>query len=512
MRLPKPWRRLTHPRKIKPPSLGKGWGWGPAMFEKSVHAQANPHAKVRLLILREDALGDMILALPVIQALYEKLNHPEITVLASNYSGNGDLIAHLPYIHEVMLSPNMRSFRDVLAFAKILRAKGFTHSLHLSTRAGTAWACFFGIPNNIGDMAILGLLPVFFRLGRFCPPHDMMVHQVQRNFGLLRPFGLSASDAIEKKLSVQPHPDDTAPVREALLARGFDFQRQTVCVHLGAAGGNKPVLPAKYAAYVMALHRESPDIQILITGASDEEKSFRDQFLDGIDRPVIDMVGATRLREVLTLLTYAHVFVGIDTGPAHMAAALGVPQLLLSTSKRVLPFKWGPWRNRHVVVRANSRCGITCHARACPEWTCVEDLPIAEMVTQTLILLNGGGFSTFEDQQQHWFRVAMPLLIVVDARTRERGHLLCQTWRSWGLTVHVAEVDDPMLYRNCVAWDIRIIQNVSARRRFRLFVMAQMLNRELSHPPLLCHGDPGLSTVADLLDHYRERFSKRGGL
>ena len=463
----------------------------------------------KLLILREDAIGDMILALPAIQALYATLNNPEITVLASNYSGNGDLIAHLPCVHEVMVSPHIRSFQDVLNFAKVLRAKGFTHSLHLSTRAGTAWACFLGIQNNIGDKAILGLLPVFWRLGRFCPPHDMMVHQVQRNFGFLRPFGLSESDAPNQTLVLDPHPEDAGVVRAALVSRGFDFQKQTVCIHLGAAGGNKPVLPAKYADYAMALHRDYPHLQIVITGASEEEKTFRDIFVATVHFPVIDMVGATRLREMMTLLRYVHVFVGIDTGPAHMAAALGVPQLLLSTSKRVLPFKWGPWRNRHVVLRANGGCRIACHARACPEWTCVDDLPVAEMVTETVSLLNGGGFATFAEQQVHWFCVGMPLLIVVDAKTRERGATLCQRWRSWGLTVHVAERDDPMLYRHCVDWDIRIIQNLSARRRFRLFVMTQMLNRELSHPPLLCHGEPEGETLVALLAYYRQRFSKR---
>jgi len=188
---------------------------------------------------------------------------------------------------------------------------------------------------------------------------------------------------------------------------------------------------------------------------------------------------------------------------------LGVPQLLLSTSKRVLPLKWGPWRNRHVVVRANSRCEIACHARACSEWTCVDDLPVTAMVSQTRVLLNGGGFETFSDQQEHWFRVGMPILLLMDAQTCDAVQRVCETWRGWGLTVHVADVADSDLYRKCVAWDIRIVQNMSGRRRLRLFVMAQMLNKELSHPPLLCHGEPLAPTIAVLLAYYRERFSKR---
>jgi ADP-heptose:LPS heptosyltransferase len=475
----------------------------------TIRAKDAAAGKLKILILREDAIGDMVLAMPVVSALHDRFPSAEITVLVSNYSGNGELIAHLPYVHELMLSPQIQSFRDVLAFAKVLRSKKFTHSVHLSTRAGTSWACFLGVSKNSGDKAVLGLLPVFFRWGRFCPPHDMMVHQVQRNFGLLRPFGLSERDAASWPLRLTPHPDDAAAVREKLQTRGFDFGKKTLCIHLGAAGGNKPVLPDKYAAYAMSLHRDSPDIQIMITGASDEEKSFRDQFLAKIDFPVIDMVGATRLREVLTLLTYCHVFVGIDTGPAHMAAGLGVPQLLLSTSKRVLPFKWGPWLNRHRIVRENSRCAISCHARACAEWTCVDDLSVADMVRHTVALFAGDGYATFDDQQLYWFQTAMPMLVLVDDVSRTRGQFLVETWRSWGLTVHLAEAADPALYDKCVAWDVRIIQNLSSRKKVRLFVMAQMLNKDLSHPPLLCHGDPACETVLSLLAHYRGLFSRR---
>ncbi len=490
----------------KPVSISRLW----REIETGFKSVATP----KILILREDAIGDMLLALPLIQDLYDRFAHPEITVLASNYSKNGDLIAHLPYVHEVMISPDIRSFWDVLAFAKVLRTKRFTHSLHLSTRAGTAWSCFLAIPKNIGDTAILGLLPVFFRLGRFCPPHDMMVHQVQRHFwvarGLFRELATDPFPAMPTQpLRFGPHPDDAPHVQAMLAGLGFDFEAPTLCIHLGAAGGNKPVLPEKYADYAMALHRERPDIQVLITGASAEEHDFRDRFLAGINFPVIDLVGRTTVREMLSVLSYCHVFVGIDTGPAHMAAALGIAQVLVSTSKRVIPFKWGPWRNRHVVVRANGGCAIACHARACPEWTCVDDLPIAQMVTQTLLVCHGGGYETFSEQQEHWFRVAMPILILVDAHTREQGDLLCQTWRSWGLTVHVAAVDDPMGYRDCVAWDIRIIQNLSGRRRFRLFGMAQLLNKALSHPPLLVHGIPKCSTISELLSHYRMLFSQR---
>jgi ADP-heptose:LPS heptosyltransferase len=462
----------------------------------------------KVLILREDALGDMVIAIPAIKAVYDALDQPSITVLASNYSRNADILHHLPFIDEIMISPNIQSFKDMWAFSKILRNKGFDLSIHLSTRAGTAWACFFSIPNNIGDKAILGLLPVFFKLGRFYPPHDMMSHQIQRNFFLLKSLGISETTATTTPLYLAPHPDDSDPVRRKLEAKGFEFNRPTIGLHIGAAGA-KPVLPEKYAAYAMEVHRRRPDIQWVITGASSEEKEFRDRFLSHIQFPVIDMVGATSIREMMTLLPYFSIFVGVDTGPAHMAAALQVPQLLMSTSKRILPFKWGPWLNRHLVVRANDQCAYTCHARECPHWICSDDLPVHLMADYTLGILKEDGVVSFEDQQLYWFQTSLPLLLLVDDATREKGQRIHQIWTQWGFKIHIADRDDPQLYDRCVAADIRIIQNLTGQKKFKLLIFSQWLNQNLSHPPLLCHGIPPILSPKDMVRYYRERFSKR---
>ncbi|NBV42954.1 hypothetical protein EBR96_09345, partial [bacterium] len=351
--------------------------------------------------------------------------------------------------------------------------------------------------------------PVFFKRGRFYPPHDMMSHQVRYDFFLLKSLGIPTELSYQTPLSLAPHPDDQISVVRKMKARGWDAGRATIGIHLGAAGGNKPVLPEIYAAYASELGRIRPDLQFVITGASQEERHFRDRFLAVFSGSLIDMVGVTTLREMVALVAKFDVFVGIDTGPAHIAAAVKTPQLLLMTSKRVIPFKWGPWLNRHIVLSGNRNCVITCHARQCPVWTCSDDMSVTAMADATLRLLSGEGYETFEAQQMHWFQVSMSILMIGDEHSLDVAQRLCDEWRGWGVRVKFVRADNPDLYSECLANDVRIIQNLSGKRRIRLFVMSQLLNRELSHPPMVCHGIPNVNSLGELVSYYRRRFEVR---
>ncbi len=462
----------------------------------------------RIIVFREDAIGDMVIAIPAIKALYDHFDQPEITVVVSNYSNNGDLIQHLPFIHRIVLSPVIQTFKDMWAFSRVLKSKKFDLSVHFSARTGTAWASYFSIPNNVGDRAILGLLPVFWRLGTFHPPHDMMSHQMQRNFILLRKLGIDPIVANTTSLFIDVHPNDTDRITTLLSEHKVVTENPMVGIHLGASGG-KPVLPEKYVEYVHAMAQQRPDIQWILTGASTEEKAFRDRFLALCQVPVVDLVGKTTVREMIALVDRLSLIVGVDTGPAHIAAARQVPHLLLSTTKRILPFKWGPWLSPHWVVRSNDNCELICHARQCPEWICSNDVSIVEMVTGSLALLSSGGWKTFQDQQREWLKACLPILIISDSKAKKMADLITNRLKSWGLKVTQKSLNDPDIYAHCTHRDIRIIHNLTGKKKYYFWIMGQLLNTTLSHPPLVIHHAPPLESIDRLVHYYHHHFSKR---
>lgn len=89
--------------------------------------------------------------------------------------------------------------------------------------------------------------------------------------------------------------------------------------------------------------------QIILTGGSSSlEKEYGQSLEAGITRPITNLIGATSLKQLLALINCAEVMICPDSGPAHMATAVGTPVVgLYATSNRR---RTGPYFNQHLVA------------------------------------------------------------------------------------------------------------------------------------------------------------------
>jgi len=467
----------------------------------------NPQTITSILMVRHDAVGDMIVALPAMYAIKAHYPNARVTVMVSNYSPNRQIIENEGIADEILVAPSPQSFREWMDVVRMITARSFDMAIHFSNYGPVAWACFWaGVPINVGDTAVMGLWPVFRRWGTIDPPHNVMAHRTRYHFLMLKKLGISATPS---PLRLRVTPTDTQTIQHALAAAGRRPNRPMILIHPGANGGNKPVTPDKYIDYIHSL-RATLDCDICLSGSGATEAAIRDTILHHVNGGIIDFVGRTTVSELIALVGLASVVVGIDTGPSHMAAALQIPQVLLSTTKRVLPFRWGPWLAPHLVVRQNRRCALVCQGPACPEWTCVTDLPTSEMVSHTLSLLRGAGVRTYADQQRYWFGLCMTILVLYDPTTHDQATAYVDQLAQWDVTAIAHPVDGPHLTTLCVTHDVQIIHNFSSHRRYRLAIVSQLLNRQLSHPPLLIHGVHSFDSDMEMVAFYQDKFDTRG--
>src|SRR6202023_533309 len=118
-----------------------------------------------------------------------------------------------------------------------------------------------------------------------------------------------------------------------------------------------------YAGLIERLVRD--DWQIVITGASDpRERAMVDAILGAVNEDVrarvADLTGALSLRELAALTREARAFVGVDSAPMHIAAAMQTPVVALFGPSGDV--EWGPWRVVNRVVTSSDHpcrpCGI----------------------------------------------------------------------------------------------------------------------------------------------------------
>jgi ADP-heptose:LPS heptosyltransferase len=193
---------------------------------------------------------------------------------------------------------------------------------------------------------------------------DDDVHEVVRALDLAAAAGFPLPPGDEGELRVLRPLRDAAPAGRS----AGDY----VVVHPGASVPARAWEPDRCAALVDALAARGR--QVVVTGGPGEEALTA--LVAGPPRPgVLDLGGRTPFAELAEVLAGARCVVVGNTGPAHLAAAVGTPVASLF-ALTVPPVRWRPWQVPHELLFTDVHCA-GCRARICP----VEGHPCVGTVT-----------------------------------------------------------------------------------------------------------------------------------
>ena len=178
---------------------------------------------------------------------------------------------------------------------------------------------------------------------------------VEQNLDALRRLGVEPPDDARRLVMV---PGDEAEAKaDALLAERGLARGGFVQVHPGSRWLFKCWPSGRVAELVARLVAEG--LPVALTAAPDaSERAMLDAILAALPtaaaRRVVDLGGALSLRELAALTARARLFVGVDSAPMHIAAAVGTPAVaLFGPSSEVA---WGPWRVAHRIVSSAHPC------------------------------------------------------------------------------------------------------------------------------------------------------------
>jgi ADP-heptose:LPS heptosyltransferase len=145
------------------------------------------------------------------------------------------------------------------------------------------------------------------------------------------------------------------------------FAKPVVVIHPGA-GNTMKQWPAEHFSALVDLLTESGDANVLLVGGPDEQE-LADTLLDTVHHrnAVTSVAGRTSLDELVSLLRASVLYVGNDSGPKHIAAALGIPTIGIHSGV-VDATEWGPVGPRALALRRVMSCGPCYIASAdrCP--------------------------------------------------------------------------------------------------------------------------------------------------
>jgi lipopolysaccharide heptosyltransferase II len=196
-------------------------------------------------------------------------------------------------------------------------------------------------------------------------PYDPEAHAIRRYLNVARSLG-ARPEPPRFRLEF-PRPPDLSHL--FLLETG----QPLAVVHPGARWPTKLWPPAHWARLADWLSREK-GFRVVITGGPGD-RELAEEIVAQAEMPLLNLAGRTSLAELAEVLKQAHVAITTDTGPMHLAAALGTPVAALFGP--TAPWRTGPFGEGHEVVRLELDCS-PCFQRRCPEPRCLLELPVSQ--------------------------------------------------------------------------------------------------------------------------------------
>ena len=360
------------------------------MLPAAVADAIDPLRIERALVIKLRHHGDVLLASPVFSALKHAAPHAEIDALV--YRETAPMLSGHPAIsvlHTIDRSLRKRGFAARAAAEgrlwAALRARHYDLVVHLTDHRRGAW-----LKRLVG--ARYGVAPERKGLWwstsfthRYPLPRASLRHTVETNLDALRRIGLWPADE-DKSLSFQPGDDAHAIVATLLASHGLVHGRFIV-VHPGSRWLFKCWPAAATAALLDRLAAQG--WPLVLTGAPDPaERALVTAIRAATQAPVIDLSGDLKLSELGAVIGAARLFIGVDSAPMHIAAAMKTPVVALFGPSG--DAEWGPWRVPHRVVASNEFSCRPCGNNGCGgsnHSDCLLTLPEARVAAAVADLL-----------------------------------------------------------------------------------------------------------------------------
>lgn len=353
----------------------------------------------RILYIKPDHLGDLLLATPALAALRAHFPAAHITTLVGPWSQI--VVQHTPRIDTILTCPfpgftrttkptPWQPYVTLVHIGLLLRVGGY--DLALLGRDdhwwGAALALIAGIPHRVG-FAVPECRPFLTT----ALPWEPQTHVTTQGIALVAAasatYGTAHVPADEHfPTRFEPKPHEVAWAKAWLQAQGIGTHAALIVLHPGTGGMTKLWSAERWVIVADTLMQDG--VQFVITGGPDEE-ALVEQIASAMRVRPPTLAGQTTIGQLAALLRQARLVMGVDSGPLHLAVAQQVATLHLYGPGNAARF--GPWGDpkRQRVISAELWCSPCGVFHACPRGlaqpACMERISPSLVIAQARHML-----------------------------------------------------------------------------------------------------------------------------
>lgn len=330
----------------------------------------------RILITRLSHIGDCVLTLPLLHAL--RRHYPAAFIAWAMERPAASLLGGSRDLDQIILVPRgwLRSVRSAWGLRSELRSFSFDMVFDpqsLTKSAALGWLS--GAPIRIGMARPHGreIAPWL----NSCWVAPTKAHLVDRSLELLRGVGVHASST-RFPLAIDPTAVQFV-VEHLPFPRGTPF----IAINPGGTWRSKQWELDRFAE-VAKFARDHLQLHTLVTWAGDHERAMAEHIVS-LSLGAAAMAPTTNLKQLAALFTLSRMYLGGDTGPMHIAAAVETPCVALFGPTR--PTDSGPCGSQHISLQAWYQSG-SCRERRGAENLAMRDISVAQVCEAVRTIAN----------------------------------------------------------------------------------------------------------------------------
>jgi len=334
-----------------------------------------------ILIIKLSAIGDVIHTLPAVWALRRSYPTTHITWLVEETAA--DIIKGHEAVDRILISRRKKwlkgffnkgifnNLTELVRFIQTLRDTNYDMVIDFQGlfKSGILVFCSRGV-RKIGYDNTRELSYLF--LNERIPPFDIDKHAILRYLNLVRLIGATTNDIL---FGISIRPFEREEAFKLLQRYGWRGMRPLIAIHPMAKWKTK-LWPSERFSELSSAIQERFGGMVVFTGSKEDSRKIK-RMIPAKNNRVIDMSGQTDLKRLAAIYELADCVVSTDSGPMHLAAAVGTPVVALFGP--TAPWRTGPFGNHHQIVRAGIDCS-PCFKKSCKTLECMKQITVDKVL------------------------------------------------------------------------------------------------------------------------------------
>jgi lipopolysaccharide heptosyltransferase II len=324
----------------------------------------------RVLVIALHRIGDAVVSIPTFRAIKESLPGSRMTVFANSYVK--EILERIDDVDEIAPYDKDSSWLEKARLIRKLSRQRFDLAVDL-TCDYTFEGAFLAFLSRAKYSAGYNTYGRAFLLHKPVRHKAQPIHVVDEILNIVRSIGLDTQD---KSLRISASPQAIKTIRDSLRAENVKDSDLLVGIHPGGYYPSQRWPEERFAEVADKITEEYKARIILIGGSKEEylvrsmEKIMKNKPLIFLNQPV---------KNLLALIQSCRLLICNNSGPLHIAAALGIPTV--STIGPTIPQRWWPYGPGHIVIHKDLPC-MPCNEGSCRLKTldCLKRITVDDML------------------------------------------------------------------------------------------------------------------------------------